>query len=103
MRIGIVDATSQVHVKFRHVTLDLDVVSGLRLPFESQPKPADLSDEMTEGETSYSTTSTAIDIEGKGICILGPPPQAVQGDEFTCPGLVYVNLNINVYKFSSFS
>ena len=42
-------------------------------------------DDKTERETVMSFVSTALDTDGKGIDLPGPPPQAKRGEEFTCP------------------
>lgn len=48
-------------------------------PYDSQ------LDDKTERETAYSITSTAIDVDRKGIDVPGPPAQAMRGEDFTCP------------------
>jgi tetratricopeptide (TPR) repeat protein len=42
-------------------------------------------DDRTEKETVLSVASTALDADGKGIDIPGPPVQATRGEDFTCP------------------
>lgn len=48
--------------------------------------PYDITwDDRTEKDTVISFASTALDADGKGIDLPGPPPEAMRGLEFTCP------------------
>ncbi|KAF5001849.1 hypothetical protein FDECE_10838 [Fusarium decemcellulare] len=56
------------------------------IPTETDATPYDAAhDDMTERGTVVSVASTALDVDGKGVELPGPPPEALEGESFTCP------------------
>ncbi|KAJ3530535.1 hypothetical protein NM208_g9288 [Fusarium decemcellulare] len=56
------------------------------IPTETDATSYDAArDDMTERGTVVSVASTALDVDGKGVELPGPPPEAFEGESFTCP------------------